>query len=466
MSAGAKSAAAHPNWTLAACILASSLSFVEGSVLNVALPAIRASFSAGASEVQWVVNAYLLPLSALLLMGGALGDQHGRKKLLIGGTGLFAVASLLCALAPNLSWLLAGRVLQGIGAALLLPNSLALLNATFEGEKRGQAIGIWAAVGAGAAAIAPLIGGWLVDHVGWPAIFYINLPLAAGSMLIAGRFAAESRNEEAARTDYLGATLATLGLLGITYGLTLWSVEMTVTGLIASLSLAGLALLGLFLWVEARRGDRAMMPLDLFSNRCFVGTNLLTFLLYGAFGAVMLLLPYVLIETGGYSPLQAGLALTPLAVIIAVASPLMGKLAARIGGRLPLSAGPIVVAAGLLMATRIEVGSDYVATVLPAVVVLASGMALAVAPLTSTVLSSVDQRHAGTASGLNSAVARTGGLIATALLGAVLVAEGDALVRAFHVALTVGAIVSAVAGLTAWLTVGERAQPKRKAAEA
>jgi EmrB/QacA subfamily drug resistance transporter len=435
-------------------------------VLNVALPAIRASFSAGAGEVQWVVNAYLLPLSALLLLGGALGDQHGRKKLLIGGTGLFAAASLLCALAPDLTWLLVGRVLQGIGAALLLPNSLALLNATFEGEKRGQAIGIWAAVGAGAAAIAPLIGGWLVDHVGWPAIFYINLPLAAGAMLIAGRFAAESRNEEAARTDYLGALLATLGLLGVTYGLTLWSVQMTLTGLIAGLLLAGLALLSLFLWVEARRGDRAMMPLGMFSNRCFVGTNLLTFLLYGAFGAVMLLLPYVLIETGGYSPLQAGLALTPLAVIIAVASPLMGKLAARIGGRLPLSAGPIVVAVGLLLATRIDAGSDYVTTILPAVVVLASGMALAVAPLTSTVLSSVDQRHGGTASGLNSAVARTGGLIATALLGAVLVAEGEALVRAFHVALTVGAVVSAIAGITAWMTVGERAEPRRKAAEA
>ena len=309
---------AHPRWTLAACILASSLSFVEGSVLNVALPAIRASFDAGASEVQWVVNAYLLPLSALLLLGGALGDHYGRRRLLMIGTGLFGAASLLCALAPGLELLLAGRVLQGIGAALLLPNSLALLNATFEGEARGRAIGIWAAVGAGAAAIAPLIGGWLVDHVGWPAIFYINLPLAAGAMLIAGRFAAESRNPDAARTDYPGALLATLGLLGVTYALTLWSVALVLTPIIAALGIAGLVLLGLFLWVEARRGEKAMMPLAMFANRCFVGTNLLTFLLYGAFGAVMLLIPYVLIEAAGYSPLQAGLAMTPLAIVIAV----------------------------------------------------------------------------------------------------------------------------------------------------
>ncbi|GAA4042681.1 MFS transporter [Sphingomonas rosea] len=455
----------HQRWTLAACILASSLSFVEGSVLNVALPAIRESVGAGASEVQWVVNAYLLPLSALLLLGGALGDHYGRKRLLILGTGLFAVASLACALATGLPMLLGGRVLQGIGAAMLLPNSLALLNATFEGEARGRAIGIWAAVGAGAAAIAPLIGGWLVDHVGWPAIFYINLPLAAGAILIAAKFAQESRNEGAARTDYPGALLATLGLLGLTYGLTLWSVALRFTPLIVGLVVAGVLLLGLFLWVEGKRGDKAMMPLAMFGNASFVGTNTLTFLLYGAFGAAMLLLPYVLIEAGGYSPLQAGMALTPLAVVIALASPLMGKLAARIGGRLPLTLGPVLVAGGLLLGQRIGIGSDYVRDVLPAVLVLASGMALAVAPLTSTVLASVDDKHAGTASGLNSAVARTGGLIATALLGAVLAAKGEKLVGAFHVALLVAAVVCIGAGAVAWFTVSADTQ-KKKAADA
>jgi len=457
---------AHPRWTLAACVLASSLSFVEGSVLNVALPAIRAGFGAGATEVQWVVNAYLLPLSALLLLGGALGDHYGRRRLLIIGTALFGAASLLCALAPGLAWLLIGRLLQGIGAALLLPNSLALLNATFTGEERGRAIGIWAAAGAGAAAIAPLIGGWLVDHVGWEAIFFINLPLAAGAILLAGRFAAESRNDGAARTDYPGALLATLGLLGVTYGLTLWSVALRITPLIGGLVGAGALLLALFLWVEARRGDKAMMPLAMFGNRCFAGTNLLTFLLYGAFGAVMLLLPYVLIEAAHYSPLQAGLALTPLAIVIALLSPIMGKMAARIGGKLPLTAGPVVVAVGLLLARRIDAEGSYVVTVLPAVLVMATGMALAVAPLTSTVLSSVDQKHAGTASGLNSAVARTGGLIATALLGAVLASQGDALVGAFHTALLIAAVVSVGAGLAAFLTVAPAEPNARTAAEA
>src|SRR5688500_2132204 len=200
---------ADPRWTLAASILASSLAFVDGSVLNVALPAIRASYGAGAAEVQWVVNSYLLPLSALLLLGGALGDHYGRRRLLVIGTSLFAAASLVCALAPALGWLLAARALQGIGAALLLPNSLALLNASYHGEERGRAVGIWAAAGAGSAAIAPLIGGWLVDKVGWPAIFCINPPLAAGAILLALRFVIESRDSGAGRTDYAGALLAT-----------------------------------------------------------------------------------------------------------------------------------------------------------------------------------------------------------------------------------------------------------------
>src|SRR3954469_17831653 len=214
---------APPRWTLVACVLASSLSFVEGSVLSVALPAIRASYGADAQQVQWVVNAYLLPLSALLLLGGALGDHYGRRLLLVIGTSIFAVTSLLCALAPSLPVLLAARGAQGVGAALLLPNSLALLNAAFEGEKRGRAVGIWAAAGAAAAAVAPLIGCWLVGSVGWPAIFYINIPLALGAILLALRFVTESREAGAGRTDYAGALLATAGLGGLTYALTLWS---------------------------------------------------------------------------------------------------------------------------------------------------------------------------------------------------------------------------------------------------
>lgn len=443
----------NPGWTLAACVLASSLSFVEGSVLNVALPAIRESYGAGAADVQWVVNSYLLPLSALLLLGGALGDHYGRRLLLLIGTGLFAVTSLICALAPSLEILLAARAAQGVGAALLLPNSLALLNAAYQGEKRGRAVGIWAAAGAASAAIAPLIGGWLVDNVGWPAIFYINLPLAAGAMLLAVKFVAESQDKGAARTDYPGATLATLGLLGTTYGLTRWSSSASLDTIAIATLLGGLAMLAAFLWVEARRGNTAMMPLAMFADRCFSGLNLLTFLLYGAFGAAMLMIPYVLISAGGYSPVQAGLAMLPLPIVLTIASPPMGQLAGRIGPRWFLIVGPLVVAAGMLLGRRIGADSAYWTSVFPAMAVMAAGMAIAVAPLTASVLGSVDERHVGTASGFNSAVARTGGLIATALLGVVLAREGAALITGFHWSLVGAAIASVAASAAALLLV-------------
>ena len=445
---------ADPRWTLAACVLASSLSFVEGSVLNVALPAIRASYGAGAAEVQWVVNAYLLPLSALLLLGGALGDHFGRRRLLVIGTSLFTAASVLCALAPSLGLLFAARAAQGVGAALLLPNSLALLNAAYEGERRGRAVGIWAAAGAAAAAVAPLIGGWLVDHVGWPAIFYINIPLGLGAILLALTFVTESSDMGAGRTDYAGAFFATAGLGGATYGLTRWSSSGSFDAVAISTIVGGLAMLALFLWVERRRGDRAMMPLGMFGDRCFIGLNLLTFLLYGAFGAAMLLVPYVLIEAGGYSPVQAGLALLPLPILISVGSPIMGQLAMRIGPRLPLAIGPLVVGAGMLLGLRIVSDSPYWTVVMPAIAVMALGMAIAVAPLTASVLGSVDQKHTGMASGFNSAVARTGGLIATALLGVVLSRQGHQLIGGFHSALVASAIVGGAASLTAITLLG------------
>jgi EmrB/QacA subfamily drug resistance transporter len=445
---------ADPRWTLAACVLASSLSFVEGSVLNVALPAIRASYGAGAAEVQWVVNAYLLPLSALLLLGGALGDHFGRRRLLVIGTGLFTVASILCALAPSLELLLGARAVQGLGAALLLPNSLALLNAAYEGEKRGRAVGIWAAAGAASAAAAPLLGGWLVDNVGWPAIFYINIPLGLGAIALAIAFVSESRNPGAGRTDYAGAFLATAGLGGTTYGLTRWSSSAALDATAVVTMAGGLAMLVLFLMIEGRKGDRAMMPLGMFVDRCFVGLNLMTFLLYGAFSAAMLLVPYVLIEAVDYSPIQAGLALLPLPILISVGSPIMGQLAMRIGPRLPLAIGPLVVGAGMLLGLRIGTESDYWTEVMPAVAVMALGMAIAVAPLTSSVLGSVDQKHTGTASGFNSAVARIGGLIATALLGVVLSREGAGLIGGFHSALIASAVVCAAASGSALTLLG------------
>ena len=466
MSAGrakAERSGAHPRWTLVTCILASSLSFVDGSVLNVALPAIRSSFTAGAQDVQWVVNAYLLPLSALLLLGGALGDHFGRRRLLVVGTALFAAASLVCALAPALPLLLSARAVQGVGAALLLPNSLALLNAAFSGEKRGRAVGIWAAAGAATAAGAPLLGGWLVDAVGWPAIFYINLPLALGAILLAVSFVEESREAGAARTDYAGAILVTAGLGGLTYALTLWSAELRFTTFAAASLIAGLVLIGLFIAVERHRHSRAMLPLDLFGNRAFSGLNLLTFLLYGAFGAAMLLLPYVLITAGGYSPVEAGLAMLPLPILMTAASPIMGSLAARIGSRGPLLAGPVIAGVGMVLSRLITSDGGYWSTVFPAILVMAAGMTIAVAPLTSSVLGSVEAEHVAMASGLNSAVARLGGLIATALLGSVLGRKGDALFSGFHGAMFMSAGVAVLAGIVAVIMLGQlKAKPSDK----
>lgn len=445
---------ADPRWTLAACIVASSLSFIDGSVLNVALPAIRTAYHAGAQQVQWVVNAYLLPLSTLLLLGGALGDHFGRKRLLLIGTSIFGITSLVCALAPSLPVLLGARAAQGIGAALLLPNSLALLNAAFSGEKRGRAVGIWAAAGAAAAAVAPLIGGWLVGAVGWPAIFYINLPVAVGAILLALRFVAESREAGEGRTDYAGALLATEGLGGLTYALTLWSVTRHLKNDAVIALAAGVLMLAAFLCIEYRRGSRAMMPLALFRSRCFSGLNLLTFLLYGSFGAAMLLMPYVLITSGGYSPVQAGLAMLPLPIVMTAASPTMGSLAMRIGPRIPLTLGPLIVAMGMVLARLIGEHSDYWTGAFPTILVMALGMTIAVAPLTSAVLGSVEEQHVAMASGFNSAVARTGGLIATALLGSVLASEGAALFAHFHIAMFTSAAVAAVAGLVALTMLG------------
>ena len=431
-------------------ISASSLSFIDGSILNVALPAIRASTGAGAAEVQWVVNAYTLPLAALILLGGALGDHHGRRLWLVIGTALFGIASLVCAISGSLDMLLAGRALQGVGAALLLPNSLALLNGVYDGEARGQAIGTWAAAGAIAAAIAPLIGGWLVEHVGWPSIFYINLPLVAAAILVALTRVEEVSEPEKARLDGLGAGLATLGLGASTYGLTLWSQQFALTPTATIALILGAALLAGFLLWERRLRDDAMIPLTLFGNRCFSALNVMTFLLYGAFGGALLLIPYVLIEAGGYSPIQAGLSLLPLSILLGLLSPLMGKLSVRVGPKIPLTIGPVIVGAGLLLGTRIAESQAYWTHAFTAILTLSIGMTLAVAPLTSTVLAAVEKHQTGMASGFNSAIARLGGLIVVAMLGAVLVNSGEALLKPFANTLFVMAITAILAGTAAF----------------
>ena len=432
-------AAAHPQLVLATTILASSLAFIDGSVVNVGLAAIGRSLTADAGALQWIVNAYLLPLSALLLLGGTAGDRFGRRRLLVFGITVFALASFGCALAPNLAALLAGRAVQGVGAAVLLPNSLAILGKTFPGPAKGRAIGLWAAAGAVAGAIGPVLGGWLIDLGSWRAIFFVNLPIAAGAVTLALRYVASDEGGEQPPLDALGGFLATIGVGALTWALTVgsgqsgWSRAPLATGVM------GIAVTLLFLLVEKRRGDRAMMPLHLFGSRTFAGLTLFTLLLYGALGGLFVLLPYVLITGNGYSSTAAGAALLPLPLIISVASPLIGSLAGRIGPRLPLAIGSLVTAGGFLLALRISDGARYWTEVLPAVFVMALGLSGAVAPLTTAVLSSVDPRHSGSASGLNSAMARTGGLVATALLGAVLAASGEQLWIAFHTAMLAGA---------------------------
>jgi EmrB/QacA subfamily drug resistance transporter len=448
----------RPGLAIATTILASSLAFIDGSVVNVGLPAIAASFQADAVDLQWVINAYLLPLSALLLLGGAAGDRFGRRRLLIWGVGLFALASLACAVAPSLRLLLAARFLQGVSAAILMPNSLAILGQTFSGEAKGRAIGIWAASGAAAGALGPVLGGWLIDIGSWHLIFLINVPIALAAMALAWLGIPRDRHDGDEPLDGFGAVLATAGL-----GLTTWSLTEATSydwaGFTLGVLVAGLLLLLVFVWVEGRKGERAMMPLALFGSASFVGLTLLTFLLYGALGGLFVLMPYLLIEAAGYTATQAGAALLPLPLVISLTSPLAGSLAARIGPRIMLTLGPVIVAMGFLLALRIGPDTSYWTSVLPAMVIMAIGMAGAVAPLTTAVLMSVDARHTGSASGFNSAVARTGGLVVTALIGSVMAAKGPALTSAFAAATVAGAVLCVAAALSAFLLIAARPQP-------
>jgi EmrB/QacA subfamily drug resistance transporter len=444
----------HPNWVLTTSILASSLSFIDGSVVNVALSALGTTFKASPSDLQWVINAYLLPLSALLLLGGAAGDRYGHARLLVVGTAMFGAASIGCALAPSLVWLLVGRAVQGVGAALLMPNSLAILGARFSGEARGRAIGIWASVGAMMSALGPVLGGWLIDTVGWRSIFIINLPVAAVAIVLAMVFVRDERREDhAPPLDLSGGLLATASLGVLTWGLTIGSGHDGWTPAALVLLLGGGALMLGFLAVERSRNDVAMMPLALFGSASFIGLTALTALLYGALGALLVLIPYVLIQAAGYSGARAGAALVPFALVLALASPLIGAAAGRIGPRTPLTIGPLVVAGGFLLILRIGPQAEYWRSVFPAILVIAIGMAGAVAPLTTAVLASVDSRHAGSASGLNSAVARTAGMVATALLGGVLGVAGTALVSAFHAAAVICALASVAAAASAFFLI-------------
>lgn len=418
-NASASPLKSHGGWILAATILASSMAMIDGTVVNVALPALQANLNATAVDVQWVIEAYSLLLSAFLLVGGALGDHYGRRRIFVIGVALFALASVVCGFASDIRQLIAARALQGLGAALLVPGSLAIISASFSENERGRAIGTWSGASAITTAIGPVMGGWLIEHISWRAVFFINLPLAVAVILISLRHISENKNSEENRIDWVGAILAALGLGALVYGL----IESSRFGfhnrsVIFVLIVAGIAL-AVFLLVEARL-SKPMLPLELFRSRIFAGTNLLTFLLYAALGGTLFFLPLNLIQIQHYSPTAAGATLLPFIIIISFLSRWSGGLIAKYGPRPPLIVGPLIAAVGYALFLLPNVGGSYSRTFLPPVVLLGIGMAISIAPLTTAVMNSVAQNRVGIASGVNNAIARTAGLIAIAALGIVM----------------------------------------------
>ncbi len=425
-AAGQRSPASAKRLTLVACILGSGIALVDGTVVNVALPSIQRDLGGGLAGQQWVSNGYLLTLGSLILVGGSLGDLFGERRIFALGVVGFGFASLLCALAPSISLLIAARALQGVAGALLTPASLAVIVSTFAERERGAAIGAWTAWGSIAAALGPLVGGELLDLTSWRWIFVINLPLAAVClMLIYTAVRASSPRDARPRVDFAGGVLCTLGLGGAVFAFIEqprlgWSSPAVVGSL-----LAGIALLAIFLVYE-RLARHPMLPLHLFARRNFAVGNVETLAMYGGLSVLFFFLVLFLQQVGGFSPLQSGAASLPLSVVMFFLSSRFGALADKLGPRLFMGAGPLVAGAGLLLFLRVHIPVDYVGTVLPALLVFSLGLAMTVAPLTAAILADVDEHQAGIASGVNNAIARVAGLLGTVVIGAVVAAQFSA----------------------------------------
>lgn len=446
---------------LAAAVLGSAVTFLTGTVVNVALPQLGRDLGAGTSELQWVLNGYLLTLAALILLGGALGDRLGRRRMFLWGCVGFALASVLCALAPSVWWLVTWRVVQGVFAALLIPESLAILESVLRPQDRGRAIGSWSALGGIAAAIGPLLGGWLVDVGSWRWVFVLNLPIAVAALITAWRFVPESRDATRRELDLSGAATVLLALAGISSALVFAAEHGPTSPRVRWALLVGVAGLAAFVLIE-RRHPSPMMPRALFASGLFLAANGVTLVVYTALGGVFFLLTIFLQTALGYSALIAGASLLPVTVLMLALSSRTGDWAQRRGARLPLTGGPLLLAVGLLMMARIESGESYWLGILPAVLVYGLGLSAVVAPVTSAALAGVQSRFVGIASGVNNAVSRTAMLLAVAIvpwvadLGGDRIRDAEALLAGFPRAMTVLAAVAGFAGVLAWLTVPSR----------